>query len=320
MALLLLLWQHMGNSALHSGLFLAAPLSLRNLSPLTSDWNLALSSESPNDWTARKFPTLTFWLDSRDVKSKLGIIFTSILFFFIFGCPGSYCCTRAFSSCGKWELLFLAVSGILIAVASLISEHRLWVRVLQWFWHIGSVVVEYGLTCFSACGNFPDQGSNLCPPALAGRFLSIVPPGKSFTLILFFIFFLKKFIYFWLLQVLVVACGILLSRPGFEPACLHWKADSLTTGPPRKPIYSHFKDEETKGYVLKDMQQVTELESKYFNCKGQLLSAHPCSLFPVDAFFLYELFVHLKWLYAKQGWSKSVSRSVVSDSLWLPGL
>ena len=49
------------------------------------------------------------------------------------------------------------------------------------------------------------------------------------------------------------------------------------------------------------MQQVTELESKYFDCKGQVLSAHPCSLFPVDAFFLYELFVHLKWLYAKQG-------------------
>ena len=29
-----------------------------------------------------------------------------------------------------------------------------------------------------ACGIFPDQGSNPCPLALAGRFLSTIPPGK----------------------------------------------------------------------------------------------------------------------------------------------
>ena len=29
--------------------------------------------------------------------------------------------------------------------------------------HMGSVVVEHGLSCFVACGIFPDQGLNLCP-------------------------------------------------------------------------------------------------------------------------------------------------------------
>ena len=41
------------------------------------------------------------------------------------------CCARAFSSCGKWGLLFLAVHGLLTVVASLVVEHRLWARGLQ---------------------------------------------------------------------------------------------------------------------------------------------------------------------------------------------
>ena len=42
----------------------------------------------------------------------------------------------------------------------------------------GSVVVAHGLSCSAACGIFPDQGSNPCPPALAGRFSTTAPPGK----------------------------------------------------------------------------------------------------------------------------------------------
>ena len=38
---------------------------------------------------------------------------------------GLHCCTQAFSSCGKWGLLFLEVCGLFIAVASLVAEHRL---------------------------------------------------------------------------------------------------------------------------------------------------------------------------------------------------
>ena len=42
-----------------------------------------------------------------------------------------------------------------------------------------SVVVAQGLSYSAACGIFLDQGSNLCPLALAGRLLSTAPPGKS---------------------------------------------------------------------------------------------------------------------------------------------
>ena len=35
------------------------------------------------------------------------------------------CCAWAFSSCSKKWLLFVAVRGLLIAVASLVAEHRL---------------------------------------------------------------------------------------------------------------------------------------------------------------------------------------------------
>jgi len=38
---------------------------------------------------------------------------------------GLYGCTRAFSSCGEWGLLFGAVLGFLVAVASFVAEHRL---------------------------------------------------------------------------------------------------------------------------------------------------------------------------------------------------
>ena len=38
---------------------------------------------------------------------------------------GACCCAQAFSSCGEWGLLFVAVHGLLIAVASLVVEHGL---------------------------------------------------------------------------------------------------------------------------------------------------------------------------------------------------
>ena len=68
---------------------------------------------------------------------------------------GLRCCTRAFSSCGEWGLLFLAARGLLIAVASPVWSTG--------FRRAGSVVVAHGLSCSAACGIFPDQGSNPCP-------------------------------------------------------------------------------------------------------------------------------------------------------------
>ena len=49
---------------------------------------------------------------------------------------GLCCCARAFSGCGEQGLLFVAVRGLLIAVASLVAEnglaeHGLWVHWLS---------------------------------------------------------------------------------------------------------------------------------------------------------------------------------------------
>ena len=80
-------------------------------------------------------------------------------------------CVRAFSSCGKWEPLFIAVRGPLTIVASLVAEHRLQTRRL------------------SSCGSraqllrglwdLPRPGLEPVSPALAGRFSTTAPPGKS---------------------------------------------------------------------------------------------------------------------------------------------
>ena len=44
-------------------------------------------------------------------------------FFFFLAALSLCCCMRAFSSCSEWGLLFVAVQGLLIAVASLVAEH-----------------------------------------------------------------------------------------------------------------------------------------------------------------------------------------------------
>ena len=62
------------------------------------------------------------------LESACQIVF--LFFFFVLCCfvlaaLGLCCCVRAFSSCGEQGLLFVAVHGLLIAVASLVVEHRL---------------------------------------------------------------------------------------------------------------------------------------------------------------------------------------------------
>ena len=48
------------------------------------------------------------------------------LFIYLFlAASGLRCCLWAFSSCCERGLLFVAVRGLLIAVASLVAEHRL---------------------------------------------------------------------------------------------------------------------------------------------------------------------------------------------------
>ena len=60
---------------------------------------------------------------------------------FFFACAGSSLLHRLFSSFSEWELLCVAVFGLLIAEASLVAEH--------------------GLSYSATCGIFLDQGLNL---------------------------------------------------------------------------------------------------------------------------------------------------------------
>ena len=110
------------------------------------------------------------------------LIFVAILFYYFLklinlflSALGLRCCAWAFSSCSERGLLFIVVHGLLIVVASLVAEHGLQAHRLQQLWlsgslvvarglqSAGSVVVAHGLSCSTACGIFPDQGSNLCP-------------------------------------------------------------------------------------------------------------------------------------------------------------
>ena len=68
---------------------------------------------------------------------------------------GHCCCTQAFSSCREWGYPVVGVSRLLIAVTSLVAEHKTLIT--------GSIVVEHGLIYSAACGIFPVQGFNLCP-------------------------------------------------------------------------------------------------------------------------------------------------------------
>ena len=55
----------------------------------------------------------------------VGLFLKNLFNLFILAALGLRCCVRAFSSCGERGLLFVAVRGLLIAVASLVVEHGL---------------------------------------------------------------------------------------------------------------------------------------------------------------------------------------------------
>ena len=79
-------------------------------------------------------------------------------------------CARAFSICGKWGPLFIAVRGPLTIVASLVVEHRLQTRRLS----------KCGSRAQLLCGmwDLPRPGLEPMSPALAGRLSTTAPPGK----------------------------------------------------------------------------------------------------------------------------------------------
>ena len=60
-----------------------------------------------------------------DCDFKAASFFFLNKFILFLAALGLRCFRRAFSSCGEWGLLFVAVRGLLIAVASLAAEHGL---------------------------------------------------------------------------------------------------------------------------------------------------------------------------------------------------
>ena len=104
---------------------------------------------------------------------------------------GLCCYTRAFSSCDDQGLLFVAVHGLLTAVASLVAEHgavgaRASIVAAHKLSSCGSRALELRLSSFGARAqllrgmwDLPRPGLEPVSPALVGRFLSTAPPGKS---------------------------------------------------------------------------------------------------------------------------------------------
>ena len=79
-------------------------------------------------------------------------------------------CARAFSSCGKWGPLFIAVHGPLTIAAFLVAEHRLQTRRLS---NCGSRA-----QLLLGMWDLPGPGLESVSPALASGFLTTAPPGK----------------------------------------------------------------------------------------------------------------------------------------------
>ena len=132
---------------------------------------------------------------------------------------GLRCCTRAFSSCSERGLLFIAVRGLLIVVASLVAEHGLQARGL------------------SSCGarasllrlmwDLPGPGLEPVSPALAGGFLTTAPPRKPPPHFPVFNFLYGKVLCF---------CIQLISSPHLSPHTIaaHYGDGEWIPGYPRR--------------------------------------------------------------------------------------
>ena len=104
-------------------------------------------------WTEQSDRLQSMW--SRKSQTWLSDLTAITVFMYLFLAALALCCfIWAFSSCSEQRLFFVVVSGLLIAVASLVWSTGS---------SAGSVVLAQGLSCPMAYGIFPDQGSNLCP-------------------------------------------------------------------------------------------------------------------------------------------------------------
>ena len=91
---------------------------------------------------------MEFSRQARSWASLLLLLFVYLWLGSVFRCPVGFS--------------LVAVRQLLIAVASVVAEHRLPGTQAQWLQHVGSVVVAMELSCSTACGIFLYQGLNPC--------------------------------------------------------------------------------------------------------------------------------------------------------------
>ena len=92
----------------------------------SSDGLRALGTSSPN--LMDKADTTTFY---HLIAFFFFFNFLGLFIYLFMAVLGLRFCARAFSSCGKWGPLFIAVRGPLTISASVVAEHRLQTRRLS---------------------------------------------------------------------------------------------------------------------------------------------------------------------------------------------
>ena len=113
----------------------------------------------------------TYIYKQKHLPFSLSIYIFKILFIYLFmAVLGLRFCARAFSNCGKWGPLFIAVRRPLTIATSLVAEHRLQTRRLS---NCGSRA-----QLLRGMWDLPRPGLEPVSPALAGGFLTTASPGK----------------------------------------------------------------------------------------------------------------------------------------------
>ena len=116
-------------------------------------------------------------------------------------------CARAFTSCGKWGPLFIAVCRPLTIAASPAAEHRLQTRRLS----------NCGPRAQPLRGMWDPPRPGLEPvfPALAGRFSTTAPPGKPYSRYSKVIFFCCTLKFSWCLFIEMATRKVIVLRSQF---------------------------------------------------------------------------------------------------------
>ena len=113
---------------------------------------------------------LLFKQYKESLEKDLGLLYICMCVYF--GCPGSSLLrTGFFSGCGQWGFL-IVVRGLLIAVVSLVEEHRLQVYRLSscYLWLLGFKVWAQQLWCLRMW-NCPGPVIQPVSPTLAGGWI-----------------------------------------------------------------------------------------------------------------------------------------------------